>query len=275
MRRPWMASGLLVLVCAAATGCLFRGPDSRSAGWFDRVRGLTGVESGLTLRTVLIERPAGDPYLSRGLWESAGKPVPHELSTLLARNGLRVGVLSGMVPGEFDRLVTSEHSTVSPMLRTFQPGKPRVVPVNGPLDRCTYQVLHDLAADPARVELAGAECGLSITARLADDDRVTLLCEPQVQHGEKQAWLKPTTDGTGFARRDAKPLEAYPTLAFEVTLGPQDYLIVGPADEPADTLGQAYFYPAGEDRLRQRVLVIRALRGPGTAAGSKAEPTPR
>jgi hypothetical protein len=212
--------------------------------------------------------------LSRGLWASAGAPVPHELAALLAQNGLRVGVLTGMVPGEFDQLITSEHAAISPTHRTLQPNKPKVVPVNGPLGRCSYRVVHDLAADPARVELTGAECGLSVTARPADGGRVTLLCEPQVQHGEKQAWLKPTTDGSGFARRDAKPLEAYPTLAFEVTLGPQDYLVVGPADDPVDTLGQAFFYAAAEDRVRQRVLVIRALRGPA-AAVPKSEPTPR
>jgi hypothetical protein len=130
-----------------------------------------------------------------------------------------------------------------------------------------------LAADAVPVELTAAECGLSVTARPGEGDRVTLVCEPQVQHGDKQAWLKPSADGTEFTRRDAKPLEAFPTLAFEVTLGPQDYLLIGPADDPADTLGQAFFYAATESRARQRVLVIRALRGP--AAGAKPEPTPR
>lgn len=271
MRRPRKASGLLVLVCAAATGCLFRGSDSRSAGWYDRIRAMSG--SGLAVRTVLLERPAGDPFLSRDLWASAGKPLPHEQSALLARNGLRVGVLTGLVPGEFDQLVTSEHAAVNPMHRTMQPNKPKVVPVNGPLARCSYRAVPDLAADPVPVELTAAECGLSVTARPAGGDRVTLACEPQVQHGDKQAWLKPSADGTEFTRRDAKPLESYPALGFEVTLGPQDYLLLGPADDPADTLGQVFFTTATEDRARQRVLVIRALRGP--AAAVKPEPTPR
>src|SRR5690349_12097117 len=137
MRRPGKASGLVVLVCAAATGCLFRGSESRSTGWF---RGLTGGDSGMAVRTVLIDRPAGDPYLSRDLWASAGKPVQHELAALLAQNGLRVGVLTGLVPGEFDQLITSENSTVNPMHRTVLPGKPKVVPVNGPVERCSYRV---------------------------------------------------------------------------------------------------------------------------------------
>ncbi|HET6572607.1 MAG TPA: hypothetical protein VFG68_03315 [Fimbriiglobus sp.] len=271
MRRPRTACVLLIFVCAAATGCLFRGSDPRSAGWYDRLRAMTG--SGLAIRTVLIERPAGDPFLGRGLWASAGTPLPHEQSALLARNGLRVGVLTGMVPGEFEQLITSERATVNPMHRTMQPGKPKVVPVNGPLGRCAYRAFPDLAADAVPVELTAAECGLSVTARPGEGDRVTLFCEPQVQHGDKQAWLKPSADGTEFTRKDGKPLEAFPSLAFEVTLGPRDYLVVGPTDEPDGTLGQAFFYTATTDRARQRVLVIRALRGP--AAAAKPEPTPR
>jgi hypothetical protein len=274
MRRPGKAGGVLVCVAAAAVaagGCLFHGADPRSTGW---LRGLSGGESGLAVRTVLIDRPAGDSYLSRGLWDSAGKPVRHELAVLLAQNGLRVGVLTGVIPGEFDRLVSSDQSTVDPTHRSLQPGKAKVVPLNGPLERVSYRVLHDLAATPSRVELVGAECGLAITAKPAEGNRVTLLCEPRVQYGDKQGWLQPTTDGSGFTRQERKPLEAYPTLSFEVTLGPQDYLIVGPADDAADTLGQVFFYNLSADRARQRVLVIRAIRGPDVTSAPR-EPTPR
>lgn len=276
MRRPRKAGGLLIALCAAmTTGCLFQGGESRSAGWLDRIRGQANAPpDGLVLRTVLIERPAGDPYLNNELWVAAGQPVPHELSALLARNGLRVGLLSGMVPGEFDRLVTSESATVSPMLRTARPGQPKVIPVNGPLDRCAYQAIHDLAASPAPVELTGAECGVSVTAYPADGGRVRLVCEPQVQHGERQGWLKPTADGTGFLRRDAKPLEAYPTLAWDVTIGPNDYLVVGAASDPSERLGQAFFFNTDENRVRQRVLVIRASRTPTAAEMGRLSATP-
>jgi hypothetical protein len=92
-----------------------------------------------------------------------------------------------------------------------------------------------------------------------------LHCELQVQHGDRQGWLKPSADGTAFAREDHKPLAAYPTLSWEVTVGPSDYLVVGAAEQPADTLGQAFFFAAGDGRQRQRVLVVRAGRGPTPA----------
>ena len=256
MRRPGTTGGLLlVMACAAAAGCFWTG-EARTV-LLDRGRGAAQPDAGLILNTRLIEQVVGDPYLNGGLWGATARPVGHEQSALLARNGLRVGVLSGVLPDPFDRLVHSESATVSPMLRTVVPGRPKVVPVNGPLDRCSYRAVRDLSADPETVELSAAECGLAVTAAPAAGGRVRLACAFQVQHGDKRAWLAETADGSEFTRRDRKPLAAYPALTFEVTVGPDDYLLIGATADPADTLGQAFFLTA-DDLPRQRVLVIRA-----------------
>lgn len=262
MPRPGTAAGLLLALALlpALAGCFFRQSDQRASGWFDRMRGMTAPEGTIALRTVLIERSVGDRYLAHDLWTTAHKPLSHEHATLLTRNGVRVGVFAGVIPGEFDRLVHSEHSTIDPIHRTTQPGAPKVIPVNGPLDRCAYHVQTELTAEPTPVEVVRAECGLSVTAYPADGGQVRLVCELHLQHGEKQAFLKPTSDGTSFARADRKPLEAYPALNWEITLGPADYLVVGPADDVAGTLGRVFFFTGHEDQLRQRVLVIRAIR---------------
>lgn len=265
MRRPRTASGLLVVLTAAcaAAGCLGRGGDSRSAHWLDRLGGQPLAPDGLFVFTALIDQPAGDPFLNHGLWSAAHAPVSHERATLLARNGLRVGVVSGgMSPAELEPLLASEGAALDPMVRTMRPGVPKVVPVNGPLERCAFRVLPELAAEPARVEAAAVECGLAVTAEPAGG-AVKLQCSWQVQHGDRQAFLQPTADGTAFARRDGKPREAFPALDWEVTLGPHDHLVVGAAADPVDTLGQAFFFAASPDRVRQRVLVIRAGRGSG------------
>jgi hypothetical protein len=252
---------LLALALAPAlAGCFFRKSEQRASGWLDDMRRAAAPAGTIGLRTVLVERPVGDRYLSHGLWADAHKPLSHEHTTLLARNGVRVGVVSGITPAEFDRLVHSDHATINPLHRTTQPGAAKVIPVNGPLDRCAYQVQAELLAEPTPADVRAAECGVSVTAHPADGGRVRLVCELQVQHGERQPFLRPTSDGTGFTREDRKPLDAYPTLGWEVTLGPADYLVVGPADEVADTLGRAFFFTGHEDQLRQRVLVIRAIR---------------
>ncbi len=262
MPRPRTAAGLLLAlaVVPALAGCFFRKSEHRAANWLDEMRARATPEGTLALRTVLIERPVGDQYLSGDLWASAGKPLTHAHATLLARNGVRVGVFAGVIPSEFDRLIHSEHSTIDPTHRTTQPDAPKVIPVNGPLDRCSFHAQAELTAEPAAVDVSAAECGLSVTAYPADGGRVRLVCEPQVQHGERQPFLKPTSDGTGFTREDRKPLESYPTLGWEITLAPTDYLVVGAAEDAAGTLGRAFFFTGTEDQLRQRVLVIRAIR---------------
>ncbi|OWK44344.1 hypothetical protein [Fimbriiglobus ruber] len=258
-----------------ARGCISSKSESRSAGgWWDQFRAITGgPDGGMHLKTALIDRPAGDPYLNKGLWEAVGRPLPHELTTRLAQNGLRVGLFSGIIPSEFEQLIRSDHATINMMLYTAQSGKPRVIPVNGPLETCSYQVRTEIAGDPVRLDLAAAELGLSIAAVPLPGGRIRLTCQPQVQHGDKQAYLQPSTDNTSFVRQDHKPLETYPTLQWDVTVSPDDYLVIGATEDPVGTLGQALFFTSDGSRVRQRALVVRATGAP-VASGGKPVPKP-
>ncbi len=264
-----MGRVLAVAATLLAAGCLLpKAADLRPATLWDRVRG--GTTDGLVVRTGLLDRPAGDAYLGQGVWATAGRPLPPELTTLLAHNGLRVGVFTGIIPGEFDKLIRSDAALVDARDRPLQPGRSKVVPVNGPVDRVALAVLADLAADPSPLDLTAVECGLQITARPTGSDLVELVCEPQIQYGDKQTLLKPTSDNTGFTSQERKPLKTFPALTFTVTLGPADYLLVGPTAEPAGKLGGAFFVDATPDQVRQRVLVVRAGRQPGPVEGRGA-----
>jgi hypothetical protein len=282
MCRPRTA-GKLAAICAAlvglVSGCaLPREVGTRTAGWYDRVRGGTGNPAGtpgLYLQTAVLDRTAPDPFLSQELWAAAAasNPLSAEQSALLEVNGFRARVVGGIPPARLVSLLSSPDA-LDPMARTVRAGEPKVVPVNGPTEAARFAVRADLKGDPAPVELADVECGLAVTARPADNGRVTLQCVPEVQHGDRQQFLKPTADGA-FDRREQKPRDGYPTLGFEVTLGPGEYLVVGPTADPAGTLGGAFFVAAAGDRVRQRVLVVRAgTAGPGSAeAGPTGRPT--
>lgn len=205
--------------------------------------------------TRLIEQPVGDSYLSRGLWADATDPLPHQQSALLAANGLKVGLVSGTRPAEFDKLTTGEGSAIAPTLRRGLAGKPKLIPVNGPLDRYAAEVADAFTADPRQLEWKDAECGVVAVGTPEPDGRVTVRCQFHLQHGDKRARWTPTDDG-GFDRTDDRPRETFPTFEFEVTLDPSDALVVGPTARPDGTLGGAYFFTA--DHAKQRVLVIRA-----------------
>ncbi len=215
-------------------------------------------ETPLVYHTRLIDQPAGSLYLNGGLWDDAHNPLSHEQTTLLAVNGLRLGVITSHPPAELERLASSEATVLSPMQRSGVVGKSRVIPVNGPLESCTLGVSTAFNAEAAPKKYALAECGLTVTATAVPGDKLKVRGEFQIQHGERQPWLRPTSDGSGFARTDQRASETYPEFAFEVILGRSDMLVVGATDDPTEKLGQAFFFANSVDRIRQRVLLVQA-----------------
>ena len=76
----------------------------------------------------------------------------------------RLGVITSHPPAELERLATSEATVISPMQRSGVVGKPRVIPVNGPLESCTLGVSTALNAEAPPKKYQLAECGLTVTA---------------------------------------------------------------------------------------------------------------
>jgi hypothetical protein len=212
------------------------------------------------VQSVLIEQPVGDPFLNRDLWAAGWPAAGGQTRALLAENGLRAAVLGGNLPPRFQALLDSEPDTVNPHGLTFATRKDAVIPTAGPIDRCEYEVRTGLGGKPERVELREARCGVLVRPEATPDGRVRVWCEPQVQHGERQEWLRPTADGTQFVVQGEVPLEKYPALGFDVALGPNDYLLIGWDADRDGTLGAAMFAVEAGGRPRQRVLVVRAGR---------------
>jgi hypothetical protein len=266
----------LVPAMTAAGGCWWSKPTTETRKpWYDPFAVLADSPDAVVLMTELVDRPGGDPYLNDGLWKTADKPLSHETAAVLAENGLRVGVISGIPPAEFSALVTNEKATTARRLNLRQMNEPKTLPVLGPVEALEYSVLPGLKADRVGVSVAGAECGFEVTPAPATGERVSLTLKPQVQHGGRQNWLKAAADGSSLAWDYHKPLEEYPDLACTVALAKGDYLIIGATDQPAGTLGEAFFFARESGRVRQRVLVIRANRGGGEAAPDVAPRPPR
>jgi hypothetical protein len=248
---------LAALACVTAAGCLTR-PDgpaaaSRAASLFAPAQ-----PDGLFVESVLLERPVGDPLLDRDLWATDTARLPPRTAALLAENGLRAVVLSGNLPPAFLKVLGSEADTVNPVRMTFANRTEAVIPTAGPTDPCEYAVLPDLGAERVPAKLSQARCGVLVRPERVADGRVRLTCEPRVQHGERQDFLRPSTDGTEFVLEGEVPTERYPGLGFDVTLGANEYLLVGAPAGATGTLGAALFGVEADGRPRQRVLVVRA-----------------
>jgi hypothetical protein len=213
---------------------------------------------GIYVEYVLLERPVGDPFLDRELWEAALPAGTQETRVLLSENGLRAAVLSGNPPQKFQTLLESESDVVNSRRVTFASRKEEVLPTSGPHAKLEFRLLADLAAKRSPVSLEQARCGVLVRPEAADEGRVKLACEPQIQHGQRREVFRPSEDVTGFVKLEEVPLARYPALAFEATLGRNEFLLVGwQADQPG-TLGEALFAVSASGVPRQRVLVVRA-----------------
>jgi hypothetical protein len=260
MRRAWV-----IVLCATAVGCV---------SWADRplgsvVRSLAPVAptEGIYLESVLLERPIGDPFLDRDLWNATIPVGSQETRVLLSENGLRAGVLAGSLPQRFQTLLESDTEALNGRGLTFAMRKDEVLPTAGPHAKCEFRVLTDLAGQRTPVALTNVNAGLLVRPEAAKENRVRIVCEPRIQHGQRREWLRPTADGTDWVKVEEIPLERYPALAFDVTLGRNEYLVVGCFAEQPKTLGAALFGVEANGQPRQRVLVVRARQvNPGAAS---------
>lgn len=247
----------IVVACAAAGGCLTRGdraPPNSIA------RSLAPVQhtEGIYLESVILERPLGDPFLDRDLWAATLPVGSPETRVLLSENGLRAGVLAGTLPPRFQTLLESDAETLNGRGLTFANRKEEVLPTSGPHEKCAFGLFADLAGKRTPVSFEDARCGVLVRPEPMSDRRVRLVCEPQIQHGERREWLRPSADGTEFVKYDEVPLARYQALALDVPLGRNEYLLIGSRADQPDTLGAALFGVEANGQARQRVLVIRA-----------------
>jgi hypothetical protein len=275
-----------VVLCVAAAGCAHnpfaflqkkREPvhiaSSHTVGGFGNAFGNSlDIEAapGLYVESVLFERPLGDPLINRDIWVRDASAIPPQTRVLLEENGLRVAVVGGNLPAEFLRMLESGEGAVNPLAHTFGTRTETVVPTVGPVESCQFCVRADLVGAPETKKLTAVNGGFNIKPQRMDDGRIAVRIEPQVQHGERQDFIRPAADATGFTLQSEMPQERYSSLGFDVKLEPGDYLVIGwPAADEGDsrTLGATLFCAEAKNEARQRVLVIRAgFRGEPAAA---------
>lgn len=249
---------VVVLLLAWVAGCT---PLSGSRGnsWLKQMNPFAGAPGErVVLRTFLIEQAAGDPYLSDGLWRDAHKPIAPERSALLLENGIRVGVLTGNPPYQFLDLIRGDSFVIKPLQQIVPVGEARPVPLNGPLTEVSFQSVVEIGGAPGSFTLKDAETAMNLSARPEDGGKIRVTLEPRVQHGSRQFGYRPTIDATGFTWLDQKVQERFPNLQFDAAIAPGEYLIIGPGDTPAGTLGGACFMAVDERVSRMRVLVVQA-----------------
>jgi hypothetical protein len=210
----------------------------------------------------IVERPAGDHYLSHSLWDLADEQVVDlEHKPILDDNGFRVGLIGGMLPADLLALLSSGKSCADPHRVQLRAGGSTPVKLGGEQAHCRFILNQNGRATP--VDLESAQCQLEIVPNVAEGGRMTLRFTPVVKHGAAQRVARPVRDPSGEHRWDMEmqqQAETYSALAWEVTISPDEYVVIGTRLERDDSLGQCFFLGTRPAAPTQRLLVIRSGR---------------
>lgn len=257
--RHWQAI-LLGLLASMLLGCVSN-RTARPTSWLDRFLQPAGPVGPDTIQmdVALIEKPFGDSYLNRDLWNDADEQIiPLESKAVLEDNGFRIGQIGGITPVGLQLLLTSERSCANPRrIRCLQDKANKLV--LGP-ESPTFSFQIATEGEPTEINFDKAQCALEVTARLTPDGRTKLRFVPQVFHGETSLLPRPAGDLSGWILKEERAVERYAQFAWEVTLGGNEFLIVGGRYEKPYTLGHECFLRRDEQNPVQRLLVIRTHR---------------
>jgi hypothetical protein len=255
--RGLLPALLLLLVGCATTGTLDESASLRQARTpAERVRASPAplVPEGIIMDVVLLERPAGDAYINEELWCGTDEqPVPLEHKALLEDNGLRVGHLVGMTPARLQELITSQRWCVSRWRQILPPGRPTHLSVSRPVPEFRCQVVHPRKTE--EVSLEQAQAFLVTVPTLSGDGRTCLKFTPQLQYGQEHQEFQAGPDGWSLGYRRHR--RTFSSLAWEVTLAPNEYLVIGAALDPPGSLGHQCFVGGDGPARVQRLLLIR------------------
>jgi hypothetical protein len=251
---------VLGLLTGLLVGCANDRPV-RPNSWLDRWRPFHGPAAAdvIEVRVSLVERPPGDALINQELWTLADEQIiPLERKAALEENGFRVGQVGGNTPAGLLTLLTSGRSNVNPRGLFVHAGQPTPV-VLGPITPvCSFRIQQ--GDEPANVCIEKAQCAFSLVPTLTSDARTRLHFTPQVHYGEKTLVPKAAADGSGFILQEEWPTKSYASLAWEVTLAANQYVVVGARCDRPQTLGYQCFLRRNESVPVQRLLVIRASR---------------
>jgi hypothetical protein len=162
-----------------------------------------------------------------------------------------------MTPGHLQNLLTSKRSCINPRRRLLPSGRLTNQLLGPTLAHVSYQIKQNGQTIPEALEQV--QFLLEVVPTLSKNGRICLNFTPKAQYGESLPDLRPAADGSDWTYQLTKPCKAYPTLSWNVSLAPNDLLVVGANITEPQSLGYHAFIqeePAGQEV--QRLLVIRA-----------------
>jgi hypothetical protein len=209
------------------------------------------------LQVAILEVPVGAGYLNGDLWDLANEQqLPPDQKALLRANGFRIGQVRGITPPGLQALLTSEGNNPAPHMKQLRAGEACTLDVGLPMDSCRFLLRDD--GPTSLVDESSAQFAFQIVPTRTDEGNVSLRFQPQIGHGSGNAHRP--GDVPLWMVLTKRPVRRFENLAWEVTLEPNEYVLIGARLEPVDTMGCACFIHPHEANPVQRLLVIRTSR---------------
>jgi hypothetical protein len=256
-RRGWLA---LMPIVLSLSGCLWTA-QTEHASFLKRFQSKTISPDHALIEVALVECPLGDEYINETIWEQADQLIGDADSRhALDENGLRIGQLVGSPPAELQQLLLSKQCCSNPQAMIFPAGKtlPILISSAVPLPHSSYDFVQDKIR--TEVSLDQVRYFLNVSAKFMTGGQTKLTFTPKVENGEPILPFHPVPERSAWEVRIDKAFKLYPDLGFDVSLGPNQYFIVGCRRDRERTLGQTAFVEIAGNRGVQRLLVIRNCR---------------
>ena len=282
--RTLLALGLAM---TAVVGCSLNRSSSgvRQDNLITRIGSSTGgqlIEPKRCLVTVVIlSRPLHDPVINDALWRSADEQVV-ESSTrrALEENGLRIGLLTGSLPGEVDELVKAPPPhKVEPAKYILPDGVPGFITLGPPAPQASLFLNRNGQATGKEYQDASGR--LRVTTRYEGTTKVALRVVPEILHGPIQQSIGTlSTGGTyspqQFSIKNGQQEETLRELAASLTLQPDQAIAIGCRPDRPHSLGSFLFTEpeANSDRINQKVVLIWSMQGKSGVPDRNGPPEP-
>lgn len=251
-RCGWLT---LMAMMLCLSGCLWT-EQTEQASFLKRLHRQTISPNHALIEVALLERPLGDEAINSTIW----KRTDEQLVDMdhLDENGWRLGQIVGPLPGDFQQLLLSKRFCSNPQALIFPAGKNVPIYLGAILPQSSFE--HVEGKSRKEVYLDQARYGLNVSARFTSDGRTTLTFTPKVENGAPALPFEADPDRSAWRLTIERPCKTYPDLTWEVTLGPNQYCIVGTRTTRERTLGYAAFTELANETGIQRLLVIRNCR---------------
>jgi hypothetical protein len=260
MGRPGRLGLLLLLLAGCATDRTAPSPLG------ERRHGYVPPDA-VQMEVALIERRAGDPYLDQEVWTFTDEQaVDLAQKAVLEDNGVRVGLVVGMTPSGLQDLLTSQRACTGRQYLLGR-GKAASVELGAAVPHCCFHVIK--RGEPVEVSLDEAQFLVRVLPSLSADGRTRLHCTPQVNYGENQRDFRVADDGSGLFLQINRPSKNFEEVSWDVTVAPNQWVLIGGRSDAAGRLGQAFFVHADGAAPVQWLLAIRTNRA---AAGGDEAP---